>query len=350
MQLIFKTTDVPAGKEPLVSHTDLKKYSPSTHRNLAWETMSPFVEEGTRRYVIGHVGRDWYEAIAAKYQAGTALSDEETEAVSLLQRAVTHYAIYEFTAGMLTAETDMGTISRRDREGTAQAASGFAYHETRRNAMLSGDAALDDLLAFLTDQVRAENTDFDLFAASPNYLTLGSDFFRTTDEMDEFLNIRGSRRAFKSIARYFKKAEMRYLRPILGVHFYEELASEYFVGTANPVHKEVLRLSRAYLAEVGLIEAIPHISCVLKADAIVIISSTDSFNSAGNSNTLFGQAMIERVQAKAELDAKRAKRELEEELIVNRAAYPTYLANHYDEGAAAGATIVGDANSGALIL
>lgn len=350
MQLVFKPVNGATAGEEKVLDTDFQKFSPSTHGNMRWETMASYLNSAIRKYIIPHVGRAWYDEMASAVQLETELNDQQSEALFLLKSAAAQYAEYESLAGLKVANTDMGPVSQQDREGTARSASAFDYYESRRNAILKADDHLDQLLAYLDSRAKAGDAGFNTYSNSDPYQNEGSDFFRSSSEMEQYLNIKGSRRAFASIIRYFKKAERRYIRPLIGEQFYNELKTEYRTATLSAENEEALGLLQNCLAEYGLYEAIPHISCILQNDGIVIVSATNAFDSTRNSNTIFGQAMIERVQDKSLHDGRLASRELEVHLTTNLDDYPTYRDHHHDAESSVGRPIIGEQDSGAIIL
>lgn len=349
MQLLFKVAE-DAGAKPIVGNTDFKRFAPSAHRNMAWENMSVFVGDATRDYVIPHLGKAFYDVIASLYHSENAPNEKQSEAIELLKGAIAQYALYDSFGEMLVRSSDVGAINSRSTEGTAAPASPWSYHESRRNTIRKADRKLDLLLQFLDQEVKAANEDFATYRDSAAYQAEGSLFFPTTDVMDKYINIEGSRRAFVSIARYFRKAELRHLKPVLGQEFFDSLVAKVKAGTLTEAEEKLLPYIRQFMAEWGIFEAIPHISCVMTGNAIFVVSSTDSFTTKGNSNTIFGQAMIDRVQQKAETDARVAQQELINFLTDNKEDYQIYLDNRYDDEADTGILPYGQEDGGSIIL
>ncbi|MEL6141573.1 MAG: DUF6712 family protein, partial [Bacteroidota bacterium] len=323
MRLLFKLGQNPP-QNPTVSDTDIREFVPSFHRNMDWLTARPFINPATRKYLIPHIGRAYYDFIADKFDTDAALTESEQEALELMKRVVAFGVSYDFSIEMNIRLSDTGPQQTSDQEGTSSPPSQWAFSTKNWNTITEMDRYLDQLLVFLDQKVKAGETEFDLYKNSDQYENEGSDFFRSVEEMDQYLNIRGSRRAFKSIARYFKEAERKYILPIIGEDFSNELKSQYLDGSLNQQNKNALILIQRCVAQYGLFESIPHISCVLQADSIVIVSTTDGFNSRSISNTLFGQAMIERVRQHAQQEALKERRELINHLLNNADDYPTY--------------------------
>lgn len=323
MNLLFKLSN-PGIPNPTVTQSDIKNYVASMHKNMAWETVLPFIAPATREYLIPHIGRTFYDLIATKYNEDEEnLTLEEIEAVELMKQVVAYGVSLDFAIEMNVRLTDTGPQQTSDQEGTSTSPSQWAHSTKNWNTMRKMDKQLDFLLQYLHEHTNIP--EFSTYAISKQYAAEGSDFFRTVDEMNEYLNIEGSRRAFSVIAKYFKKAERRYIAPLLGEDFYNELKDAYFNVAMTEEQSKVITLVQRCVAEYGMVEAIPHLSCVLQNDGIVVVSRMDGFNSRSISNTLFGQAMIERVQQKCEQDATTERRELQSFLLKKADDYPTYL-------------------------
>lgn len=322
MRLLFKLEIPPSGSS-IVAYSGIKDYLPQINRNMSWETIEPFLNPAARKYLIPHVGRAFYDVIADAFNDET-ITGPQVEALELMQRVVAHGAALDFSLRMNVNLTDMGPQQNSDKEGTSNSPSQWSFSTTNWNTVREMDQALDSLLLYLDEQIKLDNLVFVDYQSSNAYKKEGSDFFRTVEEMDDYLNIQGSRRAFNRIAKYFKKAERRYILPILGQEFYDELKTAYRSGTTTSEQDVAVEIVQRCVAEFGAYEAIPHISAVWQNDGIVIVSKTDGFTSKSISNTLFGQSMIERVRAHTQEDGEKEIRELKSFLFVNADEYPTY--------------------------
>ena len=348
MQILFKL-DNPTFADPTVAHSGVKSYIAQANRNMAWETIEPFFNPAARDYLIPHIGRDFYDTIAAKFHADT-IAGAEVEALELMQRTVAHGMALDFALAMNVQLTDMGPQESSDKEGTSNGPSQWKFATTNWHTIRKMDRSLDELLLYLDQQIKADDTLFLDYQSSSIYQKEGSDFFRTVEEMEEYLNIEGSRRAFNRITKYFRKAERRYILPILGQDFYDELKTAYRDGTLTEPQEEAVVFVQRCAAEFGAYEAIPHISAVWQSDSIVIVSKTDGFNSRAISNTLFGQAMIERVRQHTQEDGERERLELKTFLIQNADDYPTYKNSSAFPTEDTNGDIYGGEEAGAVLL
>lgn len=322
MKLLFKINN-PGNPAATVAESGVKNYVASIHRRMAWATLEPFINPATREYLIPHIGRSFYDEIANKFNSGT-IEVAEQEALELMQRVIAYGLSLDFAQEMNINLTDMGPQQNSDKEGTSNSPSQWAFATKNWNTLRKMDKYLDQLLQHLDEQVKNEVSNFSTYANSREYAAEGSDFFKSVEELDEYLNIEGSRRAFSRITKYFRKAERRYILPILGQAFYDELQTAYAAGNTTAEQQTAIQHVQRCVAEFGAYEAIPHISAVWQNNGIVIVSKADGFNSRAISNTLFGQAMIERVQARTEKDGETERRELKSYLFTQADSFPTY--------------------------
>jgi len=350
MKLLFSAAAPPSG-ETEIRHSNFEDFYPNIHRNMAWRGLLPEIKQATRTYLMPWVGSELYDDIADKYEAGTVLSENQAEALELMQTAIALYTVYHALPKNNLLITAMGNQQMSDTGGGSNPPSQWAFKLTRWNALLQADSTLDQLLDALESYIAAEDSYFDLHKNSKARKRDVSDFFRSADQMDQFINIQGNRRAYARVVKYFAKAEKRYLYPVLGKDFYTEMKALLdSAATLTTPQIDLLAKIRAAVAEYGLLEAIPHLALVIDDSGLKIVSSMDGFDQrishAANNN----QSAVERLRQKCEQDAGVYLREMADFLYTNADDYPTWKNSDAYPDYSTTTTVLDTAAGGAIFL
>jgi hypothetical protein len=322
MNLLFSYTSAAQ-----IKAIDFRNYYVGIQANMTWQSFAPFVDPATREHLLPFVGRSFHDALVTALDGGNP-SAEILEAGSLARRCLAQFMIWDALPTFLANLSDLGLQSMSDREGTSNGSPQWVYYQNRRNLMLKAGKYLDQLLAFLDKQVVDGNAEFSAYADDDARKYLRSDFFRSPVEMDRYLNIQGSRRAFNVIIPHFTYAERRQLVPVLSQPFYDEVKAMAAAASPSDLETELVELCQHYVSQLGFQAALPSLTCVISGDGIQIVSSTDGFeDKRGGSGGAFQQAVIIRLQDAAEVRGKGALKDLQEFLRVNVATFTTYADN-----------------------
>ena len=301
-----------------VKDTILPDFHPGIQANMKFGMLSPQLPGATREYLIPYIGRAFHNHLVA--QSEDTPSDAIEEAIDLARRALVYYVVYDTIPLMIGNLSNLGFQTMNDREGTSNNPRQWEYYNARRNTILKADKYLDQLLVFLDSN--RDDPDFSLYDADAAISYRRSRVFRQVAQLDEYWNIQGSRRAWNTVTPYLNKVEKRNLRPYLGDTLFKNLAAIADDTARTQVQSDLLERCRDYVAEIGLVAAIPHLSCTISGDTIVVVSDTDAFEgrkTAGNSPIL-------RLQQDAETRAAGALQDLRKFLADNAEDIPDYTA------------------------
>lgn len=309
--------------EVAIQDTIFPNFYPAVQANTKWKTLAPFQEPAIREYLLPFVGRPFYDALMAY----DGVDETVLEAGNMMRRAIAYYMVFDAIPTMLGNLSALGFQSMSDSGGTSNGPSQWAYKSTRWNLLSKADTYLDQLLVFLDEQVQDEVAFFNTYANDPAVKYKKSAVFHTVDQLDHYLNIQGSRRAYNRIIPFFEKAEDRSLRPVLGEAFLAEVMALAAKKGENrtDVENTLVRRCRYYVAEIGLTAALPHLSCVIQGDGIVIVSRMDGFDQKNGSGLSNSQAAISRLRQDADERAKGALKDLLQFLATNAAEFPSYV-------------------------
>ena len=273
MDLIFKITAGSPHSPAQVGDTNFKAHYSGVNHGMAWDELTPAIRQAIRKYILPYIGEELYNDLAGAFQTGSTLSDEQTQALEYLQDCAAFYTIYHILPERQSVVTSMGVVQNTPTNGS-QPANQWSWKANRQSALDNADTFLDRLLAYLEKQVAASVTYFDLWKNSDAYKVKTSAFFRHTSELDEYLNIKESRRSFISLIKYLREVEEDTILPLLCTAQFEALKATNLDDDGIALLAKV-RKAVAYL---GLWDAIPHHRIVIDGDGFRIVSQTDQFD------------------------------------------------------------------------
>ena len=328
MELIFKVITTPTGGEnERLKHTNFEAHYPSAHTNMAWKTINPYVRQAIKKYILPYIGSELYDDLATKYQNDTVLTAEQAETLELLQDCAAFYTVYQAMPHRNIVLADTGV--QQNTPENASPTNQWSFKIARWNALVEADNMLDQLLSYLEQQIEASVAYFDLFKNSTAYNVKVSNFFRHTSELDEYLNINNSRRAFVALSKYLTKAEEQYLLPILRADQFNEIRDQMKANTLTTENTNLLAYVKKVVAEFSLVEAIPHLSLLIEGDGFKIVSSSDQFDNKRNLTNKNHMDAIQKLEYKAKENARIYRADLIRFLYDNVDDYPTWKAGGY---------------------
>lgn len=315
MDLVFKVVTTPAPAVPVVADTNIQDHFTGMNSQFAWKEVKPTIEQATDNYILPFIGEELYSDLASKYQAGTALTTKQARTLQLLQRAVIYYAAYSLMSEKIAALTPLGVVQNTP-DGGSVPTNQWSFTEKKLDLLSKADTALDKLLQYLDEQTDAY---FDLFFDSEAAQYKTANWIKHTKDLDEYVNIKQSRRSFVSIVPHIARAERDILEPLLCSTLYNALKTP--TTDAQLVLIPYLKEIAAYK---GAAAALPHHRIVIDGDGFRVVSQTDGFTDRRNlTNSVHEQAVGALLTAYHERGDK-AIRALMTYLEANLDTYPDY--------------------------
>ena len=320
MNILYKLTNAVPGKEK-VGDSNFKDFYPAIHRNMAWGTIYPYIEQATTLFVIPWIGQEYYDALAARYQANQVTDATEVKILNYLQTAIAQYTIYHAMPSLNLVVADMGIQQPSSVEGSSTTANQWSFKTNRWTTLLNGDKFLDNAMAYLET---ATGPNFQAWIDSDEYDRGRSMFFRLPLQVSEYLNTQSSRRSYAALLPYLKQAEEENLEITIGSAMLTELSSKWDQDNLSVKEKQLLSLVRKYIANQGLLEALPHLAIVIDGDGFRIVSSSDGFDDRRNLTNSNHQQSVERLKYKAQEKAARYHADILSLLYGNPDDFPTW--------------------------
>lgn len=319
MEILFKVTSLTPATPPQVSDTNFQEHYSGVNASMAWDELTPAVRQATEKFVLPYIGSALYDDLAQKFNGTDPLEDYEERAIELLQDCIAYYTIYHVLPEKNTVLASLGTV-QQEPQGGSMPAPQWGWKAKRWSALENGDTFLDRLLQYLEQQVSDNVSYFDLWANSTAYKVKTSDFFRSTTQLDEYLNIQNSRRSFISIVRFIKQVEEDMIKPVLC----DDLYAAVLDADPSDNNKKLLPMIRKAVAYLGAAEAIPHHRIVIDGDGFRVVSQTDQFDDRRNLTNPTHESAIQALHQRCEDQGKKALAKLVKFLEDNLTDYPDY--------------------------
>lgn len=317
MKLLFKAATDTANT---VGQTNFKQHYPFAEGSMKWLELQTPIRQATQLHVIPFIGQAMYTALANDYNSTEELTADKTAIINFLQDAIAHYTIYIAIPYMPFVVSSSGIQKMQPTEG-AIAPTHSERKDTRWNAHLDADRYLDEALKLL------EDSEGDYWQPWRDHIAKNfktSTFFKTANELDEYLNIQNSRRAFITLVPFLKKSEESNIESILGPALLEEIKTP-----DTPIKTALVRKIQKFVAQDALYESVPFLTLVIEGDGFKVVSRGDGIEERNGLKHQQHENAILRLRDAARQNAAQYKQELLEFLWKNKAELPLWLESDY---------------------
>lgn len=329
MKVVFKLDTGVLAADANVGQSNFKGHYPEVNNSTAWLELLPYIEQATDLFVMPYVGQAMYDAVVDIYQAGTpAMSTKQARFLELMQRTVAYYTVFHALPKKLAVVASMGAVTNSPNGGSVPVGLG-AFKNQLWSVTKDADRFLDDLLDFLQTEANAGNAEFDDWKNAAAYTEGKSDYFRSTKEFQGYHNICRSHRTFLALLPYVKKAQDKYILPILGKDQHSDLVTAIKDNTATAAQASLIEAVRKCLAEWTIHMAVPALTVLIEEDGIKVVSRTDGMDTRSNVASAFYKEAAVGHQAAAEENARTFRADLINFLFENEADYPLWVASDF---------------------
>lgn len=335
MKLLFKISNLPNGTIATVGHSNFKNHYPSVNRNMAWETILPYIRQATKNHVLRWIGSELYDDIATKYENDTALTAEQTEVLETLQDAVAYYTVFDALPFLNISIADMGIQQPGGPDNSTTPTSQWAFKNALWAALSRADAQLDQVMKGLETKYKSVAY-FDLWRSSSAHNLGSSGFFRTSQELSNHINTQGSRRVFVALLPYLRRVEETWLKAVTCTGLFDVLVGKmrnstytesFYDGADNTFTTkqiELIKLIQRYVANQSLAEAVPHLTVTIEAEGFRLLSQGDTFDDKKPITNSFHLESVKALAYRSEETAKTAKADIIAYLYANLDDFPEF--------------------------
>lgn len=336
MDLLFKIATGIQYQNAIIGDTDFKRFYPEVNINLPWADIEPYIEQATDTYIIPFVGDAFYAAIATKVKNNTALTNTETEYLRLLKRAVAYYtAMYSYSK-KLDIATSIGNI--QDNVQGANSTPQWAFRQKLLDLTKTADMALDKLLTYLNAQ--------SLLVTNGKTAPL----FRTLAEFEEFHDLNGSHKTFRSLRTLLNDAISQYIAPKIGADTMNIIKTQYTDDNLSTPNAALLPYIQRAAAKFAVALACNMPAYTVEGAYLFAMSNTEGYDGRNENQKLQSKALTDMGQACTNI-GERYLEDLINFLVKNVTDYPLFQAEKYPGTAPRQEkVIISDDNIGGLLL
>lgn len=239
---------------PETSQDDsLKRYCGAFDQNISIENYREIIEDVELTYITPHLSSAFYEELVTAY-AGTPTA-AQSDIIKLLQGAIAYFTYFQSINLRSVFVSDMGPGQGVSKDGTFIFPSKWRAQSTLRSAFQTANRRLARALAFL--DLNAD--DYPTFKSSEAFDESRKLFFNSVGELAPYLPMEASQVVYNTLKVSINEAERRYILPIIGEDFFNELKAAIKAGTTTTDQKDLIDKIRWSLVKWMRLCAIPNL-------------------------------------------------------------------------------------------
>lgn len=266
-------------QSPETSQDDsLKRYCSMFDRNMSFFDMTEIIEDAQRSHIEKYISKAFLDELNTAY-AGTPTANQ-LSAIRELQPAAAWFTAFEFMKQRVARISDMGVGETVSQEGTFLSARQWVTNDARREAFLKANRHLDRALAFLEDN----KDNYATWTASDAYTDSKELFFNNSTELEKYLSNECERVVYLTLRPHIKEAELRYIKPVLGATFFDEIKTA-ITGTPTTAQLALIDKVRWALARWVVVAAIPNLRLRINASGLIEPDFANNSHNTGSKAT-----------------------------------------------------------------
>lgn len=258
----------------LKDKNELKKYIAinTASTNVVYE---PSIDEAQINYIIPEIGQEFFDELITQHDSDN-LTPANLKALPFIQRTLANYTMYLYSDIGNLSISDTG-IQQNVSENSVPAQQ-RAIENFKRKSMKSGEVAMEKLLLFLETNEGSYPT-----WKNSNAYTKGRELFiKTAEELTNYLAVNDSRRLYRKLIPYLRRAEEMYLKKILCTDQYAELKIADKTNTYTAKLTALLNECKPLVAYRALQKALPELRVIVDHTGLNLSNTGDQgFNTRG---------------------------------------------------------------------
>lgn len=246
----------------------LKTHVAAIQAGMNFDTISPVIEAAELTYIEPSIGPELYKELITAFNAYSSASDKQKELITALQKGLAFFVWHESSKELLTSLSDLGAHETRDTLGVVTGPRQWTYKQVLKDSFRKGNFFLDRALGIL----EKEKASFSKWTSSDTYKKSKSLFFTSSTELSNLLPSAAPRVVFYQLRPYIKEAEIRYIRPLLGAEFFDELKEAIVGGTLDDKQKAAIEKIQAALIKWTVICAVPNLRLNINREGLLEVT------------------------------------------------------------------------------
>lgn len=305
--MLFKTTPEIQKFLPVVGTTD-------------FATMSIFIAQAERDYIIPFISQQQYDDLNTAYQANS-MNTAQTALLAKIQPALAQYFFYLWIP---SAQLSIGTNGIRiANTSTMKTAFQWQIDELANSVMKAAGSAMEALLAFM----EANSGDYTYWLTSSAYVEFKECFITSAEEFTDYIpSLGGSRLNFLAIRAAMKKVQEFTINEILGDDYYNELQSQFEGDTLTNDNDIIITFIKKALAPLTMAKAVTELSVMIDERGILNFANTRNTDSK-NLRTPAATEQITKLEEMCKGDGKAYLDKMMAFIYANIEDYATFKAS-----------------------
>ena len=270
-----------ATTDRLVNTTpELKAGVGAVQSDIVFDALASFVDDAEQNHIIPAIGYGLYDAL----REDTGLTDKQTRAKTLLQKAIANFGIHYYVAFGAVQITESGiSVLKTDRQLPA---SDKKTLQLRSQSRADGFKSLENVIIYL----EAFPGDFPQYISDAAHLLNRGYYVNTTAEFSAGYNLQGNAELFASLKSVMRRVEENNIDTLLGNTLSTAIRSAILNNSTSTQQKTLIAKIATPVALLTVAEAITYNLVSIEARGLV-------------TNTLKGN--IENVEQSTEGDLSR---------------------------------------------
>lgn len=261
-----------------------------------------------------------YDRIADKYTANpNSLDAEEKVLLERIEEVLVRLAFWDYSRdGQLEISTSgFHTNTTETRKTPWQ----WQIEDTRANLKFTGYQAIQKLLVYL----HADPSVFTEWETSEERILHTKRIFVHASDFSLYHNIQDNFCVFHEMRDSIRSVEENVIRKVISDDLFNEIVGQVLQGTLSADNKALLKLIKATLSKLAIVDAIPGLATLMSQAGI--IESYVSDRQSMRATTPARSELISLLIRQAADAGRKAQIDLEKFLYANHATYPLYEAS-----------------------
>ena len=256
----------------LVRDTESIKASTGINKNIAWNTLLPFVMQAELKFAKAVLGDTLYSLLDTNI-TNDSLTPEQEELLTFAKPMIANFSMYIAAPQLNIHISELGFQDVSAKEGTSSPTSVGKYNDAR----LSFWRTADDYREFTYSYLQSNQSSFPDWVSSTAYTIYSKYFFRSNAELNEYLGMGSSVSTFLTLRPHIKLCEEKYITPVLCADFVQDLKTKNAENNLSLDELTLMDKIKSALAWLTIFEAAPTLNAVIE-DGVLITALPEMRN------------------------------------------------------------------------
>lgn len=277
------------------SISEMKAYG-LLNRNIAWDSIAPYVVHAETLYVKPILGQSEYTALDAAISANT-LTAAQTALLPYIRRMLYNATMWDALPHLNIYISELGVQQNQSKEGTSTPAARWQYSEARQQFGDMATQHAEHLYQFL----QANQVSYPSWVAGEGYSRYNALLLRDNAELGRYLNTNSSIRLYVSLRPFIETATIRWVLSVIPQSDLDTLHTALSQNALTIAQETLLDKIRRVLAWGAYFDAIPHLSLRATGTAIYIAMLADAIHETKTASTEETRRLLAAAQANAQM-------------------------------------------------